>query len=92
VNGQVAPYARATVKPGTVVCEIISHAVVNAQQWRLSVDGLSGDGWTVPNPENAHWHRAGVPRREATAQILNTHVLPRPRGSGRLELDHRTPP
>jgi len=70
VNGQVAPYARATVKSGTVVCEINSHAGANAQHWRLSVDWLSGDGWTAPNPENAHWHKAGVPRREAAAQIL----------------------
>jgi hypothetical protein len=68
---QPAPYARATTGSEGVYCEIVSDAGLTPHQWRLSTHRLSDDGWSAPNENNANWHKAGVPRTEAAAQILN---------------------
>ena len=66
-----APYARATTGSEGVFCEIVSDAGLTPHEWRLSTHRLSDDGWSAPNENYANWHKAGVPRAEAAAQILN---------------------
>jgi hypothetical protein len=69
--GTDAPYARATSGSNGVACEIVSNLGLSPHGWRLSTHWLSDNGWSAPSPENTNWLKAGVPRTEAAAKILN---------------------
>jgi hypothetical protein len=69
-QGHAMPYARATLGLEGVRCEIVSADGLSPRQWPLDPHYLAANGWSAPYADVPSWHRAGVTRADAPAQIL----------------------